>query len=185
MVVFVILTVAVTEPDDAPANRPLRAAPPIDLVEIRRDDARVRLSDHLGTPVVVNFWASWCVPCVEEMPVLERLAQQLNGRLVVIGVNMWDRREAAVAMMDALGITYRSGFDADSAVVQSYDISVVPSTLFITADGRIAARASGKPSPTELADMLSTHLQVGPEEDAWPATTVQQPSRVHLDGPDP
>lgn len=176
--VAVILTVAVTATDDAPAKLPFRPAPPIDLVEIGSDDARVRLSDHLGTPVLVNFWASWCVPCLEEMPALERLAQQHDGRLVVIGVNMWDDREAAVAMMKELGITYRSGFDADSKVVQAYDITVVPSTLFITADGRMAARASGKRSPAELNDMLSTHLQIPPEGDSGPATTV--PTTLNL-----
>ncbi len=170
LAVIAILTVAATATDDAPATLPFRPAPPIDLVEIGRDDARVRLSDHLGTPVLVNFWASWCVPCLEEMPTLEQLAQQHNGRLVIVGVNMWDDREAAVAMMKELGITYRSGFDADSKVVQAYDITVVPSTLFITADGRMAARASGKPSPAELNDMLSTHLQIPPESGSGPAT---------------
>ncbi|MBI2706643.1 MAG: TlpA family protein disulfide reductase [Actinobacteria bacterium] len=137
---------------------PLRPAPAFDLERLDQPGARLQLADHRGRPLLINFWASWCPACREEMPELQAVAQKFGGRLDVIGVNMWDSRADAVALLTELGVTYPTGIDPDGGVVRDYGVSQVPSTMFVTADGRLAARANGKPSPVELQEMLSTYL---------------------------
>ncbi len=144
--------------DEDPSPRPLRPAPAFDVARLDRPGERIRLTDFRDTPVLVNFWASWCVPCREEMPELEAVRARYGGRLEVVGINMWDDPESAGALLEELGVTYPQGVDRSGDVVRAFGIDVVPSTAFITADGRFAALANGKPSPAELQSMISEHL---------------------------
>ena len=154
---LLVVVLFATSGRDEPQGLGLRPAPPID-VERLDEPGRLRLADYQGIPVVVNFWASWCTPCRQEMPELDALAKKHGPRIAVIGVNMQDRPEDARALLDELGVDYPVGIDTDSAAVLAYEVTVVPSTLFITADGRFAGRASGKPSPAELDDLIQRHF---------------------------
>jgi cytochrome c biogenesis protein CcmG/thiol:disulfide interchange protein DsbE len=142
----------------APQALPLRPAPAFDLERLDRPGERLRLADFRGRPVLVNFWASWCVPCRQEMPELESVRNRYAGRLEVVGINMWDDEASANALLDEFGVTYPQGIDRDGEVVKAFGIDAVPSTAFITADGRFAAVANGKPSPSELQAMITEHL---------------------------
>ena len=148
---------AATSPGDDAEQLGLRPAPAFD-VERLDESGRLRLEDYRGTPVIVNFWASWCTPCRQEMPELDAVDKRFGPRLAVIGINMQDRPEDARALLAEVGVSYPTGIDTDNTAVLAYEITVVPSSLFITADGRFAGRASGKPSAAELDELIQRHF---------------------------
>jgi cytochrome c biogenesis protein CcmG/thiol:disulfide interchange protein DsbE len=118
------------------------------------DGGTIRLSDLRGTPVVLNFWASWCTPCRNEFPLLSALDEDANGRYTILGVDSQDLRSDAQAFARQRGAEWTNGFDPDGAVAQSYGARGLPYTFFIEADGKISSVLS-----TELSDDL-LHEQV-------------------------
>lgn len=129
-------------------------APPFTLPDLEKPSRSIALADYLGTPVVVNFWASWCVPCRREMPRLAAADRRLNGRVAFVGVNYQDNRSDAIAFARKAGVRYRSGFDSDGAVGTRYRIYGMPTTLFIDARGRIVARYLGEMNENTLDRFL-------------------------------
>lgn len=105
----------------------------------------VSLEAHLGRVVVVNFWASWCVPaCYDEAPVLERNWRAYRARgVVVLGVTIQDTPEAARKFIDQFGLTFPNGLDASGKISISYGVYGVPETFFIDGHGRIRAKHVG------------------------------------------
>lgn len=100
------------------------------------DGGRFRLSDWRGQPIVLNFWASWCVPCRREVPVLIRLqAQHRQAGLLVVGVNIEEARGAAQGFVDEFGVDYAIPMDFSGEVTREYLRVGPPNTFFITADG--------------------------------------------------
>lgn len=136
-----------------------RSAPPFDLPELD-GGGRLRLEDLRGTPVLVNFWAAWCAPCRAEMPELQDLADRTDGRLTVVGVNVWDDPGQARQLVSELDVTYSVVLAEGDDIARRYDVTTVPSTALITADGRLVALASGRPSPAELEGMLANDLGI-------------------------
>lgn len=89
-----------------------------------------------GEIVVLNFWASWCIPCMEEMPSLQRLADQMHGeRFRVIGVNVGEGKLRVKAAVRRLGIRFPVLLDGDSAAFEGWGAVVLPSTYVIDAGG--------------------------------------------------
>jgi cytochrome c biogenesis protein CcmG/thiol:disulfide interchange protein DsbE len=104
----------------------------------------VRLSSLKGRPVMVNFWASWCVPCREEAPLLEQTWQRYQDKdLAFLGVNIWDSETNARAFMREFGITYPNAIDADGKVAIDYGLHGVPETFFVDRQGRLASKYIG------------------------------------------
>ena len=115
----------------------------------------VELAAFRGRPVLLNFWASWCTPCVREMPALERLHRRLGDRITFLGVNHEDSRRAALRMLERTGATYPSAYDPDGTVAPRYGLRRgLPVTVFVSADGRIVGRRLGELSGRELASEL-------------------------------
>jgi cytochrome c biogenesis protein CcmG/thiol:disulfide interchange protein DsbE len=123
------------------------------------DGNPVRLADLRGHPVIVNFWASWCGPCVEEFPLLQSAldAHRADG-LVVVGIVFQDRSEAARAFMARMHATWPASMDAGGAVAAAYGIYAPPESFFIDASGRIAGRQLGQLSRADLERQLTTIL---------------------------
>ena len=88
-----------------------REAPAFRFPRLDVPERTVSLSDYRGRPVVVNFWASWCVPCQKEMPAFQAAAADLDGRVAFVGVNEQDFRDGALAFQTKVGVRYPSGFD--------------------------------------------------------------------------
>ncbi len=130
------------------------AAPDFDLTDLDGND--VHLADLRGSPVIVNFWASWCGPCVEEFPLLRAAAEQhADDGLVVLGIVYQDRSEAARAFMQSQGATWRALMDPDERVAQAYNIFAPPETYFIGRDGTIVARHIGQFTADSLEDKVA------------------------------
>lgn len=102
----------------------------------------VRLSDFDGKPVVVNFWASWCPPCRDELPALVELERR-HPELVVLGVNEQDQAEAARAFQRELGWTFPSIADPNGSIARRLGLVGMPTTFFLDARHTIAAKATG------------------------------------------
>jgi cytochrome c biogenesis protein CcmG/thiol:disulfide interchange protein DsbE len=102
------------------------------------------LSELRGQVVVVNFWASWCIPCKDEAPQLQRLWLTYRDRgVVVLGVNIQDLEVKARAFLAQTGGTYPNVRDIDGTVYRDYGLTGVPETFFITREGRIIKKFPG------------------------------------------
>lgn len=102
------------------------------------------LSDLRGKVVVLNFWATWCPPCVEEAPSLNRLQQQIASRGgVVLGVSVDDDGTAYEQFLKKYGIDYLSCRDASKKIAQSYGTAMYPETYIIDREGKIDRKVIG------------------------------------------
>lgn len=112
------------------------------------DGEPIRLSDLRGKVVVLNFWSSWCGPCVEEAPLLERVSRRYADRgVVVLGANVWTEDEEARNFLLEQGITYPNG-RTEGALAAEYGLTGIPETFIIDADGTLVRRWNG-PFETE------------------------------------
>jgi cytochrome c biogenesis protein CcmG/thiol:disulfide interchange protein DsbE len=121
---------------------------PVDDFELTMlgGDETVALSDFRGKTVVLNFWASWCQPCVREIPILMQATRQLGDDVVLIGMNTLDDEDEAIAMMDEFGMNYVNLNDNDrgtGAVSVDFGVRGVPETYVINADGDLVAYRRG------------------------------------------
>lgn len=121
---------------------------------------RVALSTLQGTPVLVNFFASTCVPCVTEMPALEEVHKELGHKVTFLGLAMQDRPEDAQALVARTGITYRTAQDKDASVITALGGTVLPTTVLLDADGEIVASHSGKLDADDIRRLLADKLGI-------------------------
>jgi peroxiredoxin len=120
----------------APAIAPLATAPDFTLHTM--NGPNLRLAEQRGRVVMVNFWATWCGPCREEMPQLNRLYQKYKGAgFVLLGVNVDDDTRKAADVAGKLGVTFPVLLDTDKVVSKLYDLSTMPSTVLIDRDGKV------------------------------------------------
>jgi thiol-disulfide isomerase/thioredoxin len=99
-------------------------------------DGQVRLADLRG-PAVINIWASYCGPCREELPIMQRLADTAAGRLTVLGVDTGDTRAAAASFGADHGVKMPTLFDPDRKLVTALGVVSLPSTVFVDAAGKM------------------------------------------------
>jgi len=104
----------------------------------------VALADFSGKVVVVNFFASWCLPCTQENPTLIRVYERYRGSdVVLLGVNLQESRENGLAYVQRMGMSWATLADDDGRVVLSYGVFGPPETFFIGRDGIIEGRHIG------------------------------------------
>ena len=97
-----------------------------------------------GKTVVLNFWASWCGPCRDEMPLLQEGSERWKDRNVVfVGVDVKDFRRDARAFLDRFGVTYANVYDGKGSTVGRYGATRYPETFFVDAKGRVRWRIAG------------------------------------------
>ncbi len=114
-----------------------------------------------GKPVVVNYWATWCEPCKEEMPRLTAAARKYVSRVRFIGANVEDDRTAAQAFARRYGIPFRSFSVTKAEVQRSQNILGLPVTQFFRADGELAFVHQGEISGDDLEEKIEELLSVG------------------------
>lgn len=108
------------------------------------ENAEYSLSDFSEQPVVLNFWASWCAPCKEELPLLEKAWDMYKDKNIrFIGINIMDNRESAELLLKKYGVSYINLFDKDGKVSQMYGVSALPVTVFIDSNGDIVRKKYG------------------------------------------
>jgi len=103
----------------------------------------LQLSDFAGTPVVLNFWASWCPPCRMEKPHFQQAFEEYGNDVKFIVLNVDEPIEVARAYADEEGFTFPLYFDETNEGAAAFGVTAVPETFFIDADGVISARFMG------------------------------------------
>jgi len=116
-------------------------------------EGTLALADLEGKPVVLNFWASWCVPCKDEAPMLSRAAEIYGDRVEFVGVDVRDARSDALAFVEAEGLDYVHVRDEDETIYRDFGLSGQPETFFIDAEGVIVEHVNG-PLPEDALDQL-------------------------------
>jgi cytochrome c biogenesis protein CcmG, thiol:disulfide interchange protein DsbE len=136
---------------------PGRAVPPLRLRTLDGDP--LDLAALRGRPVVVNFWATWCEPCVREFPLLARAAAAHRAdRLAVVGVLVQDRPDAARAFIRQHGGAWPAGVDADRRTADTWGVVGLPHTFFVRPDGTLASHQLGELTPATLDRQLTEIL---------------------------
>ena len=104
----------------------------------------MRLSEHLGEVVVINFWATWCGPCRQEMPLLDALyGKYKQAGLVLLSVNIDDKVEPAIEMAQTLKVSYPVLFDARKEVSRAFDVGAMPVTVLVDRAGVVRYVSEG------------------------------------------
>ena len=151
-----LLAWGVVKANNGPVNSGL--APDFTLTTF--DGRAITLSQLRGQVVVVNFWASWCVPCRQEADYLERTWRKYQDRGVVfIGVNWVDTDKEARAFLDEFGVTYINGPDLGTRIAQAYRIRGIPETFFVDKTGQLSGIKIGPFAPPELENRLDELLK--------------------------
>jgi thiol-disulfide isomerase/thioredoxin len=115
----------------------------------------VDLAALRGSPVVVNFWASTCPPCVREMPALEAVHRAAGDDVAFVGVAVQDRVDAALELAAETGVTYALAADPRGELFTGAGAVLLPTTLVLDADGEVVRRLSGEITVAELTDVLA------------------------------
>lgn len=118
-----------------------------DMTVYDRDGKEVHLSDYIGKPIVLNFWASWCGPCQMEMPDFNEKYQELGEEVQFLMINMTDGSretvEKASAFIEEQGYGFPVFYDTEFDAANTYGASSLPTTFFIDAQGKVTAQAKG------------------------------------------
>jgi thiol-disulfide isomerase/thioredoxin len=130
------------------------------LAGLGPDADDVDLAELRGTPVVVNFWASTCAPCVREMPALESVHQAAGDEVAFVGAAVNDRVEDALELADRTGVTYPLVADADGSFFVDAGATLLPTTLVLDQDGAVVRRLVGELTADELVEVLAEETGV-------------------------
>jgi thiol-disulfide isomerase/thioredoxin len=122
------------------------------------DDEAASVADYAGTPLVVNFFASWCAPCVAEMPAFEDIHQELDDEVAFLGVNLQDSVSKGQDLVDETGVTYDVGRDPDGSLLAGFGGVAMPTTVLVDADGTIVRVLSGETTADELRQAIDEDL---------------------------
>jgi peroxiredoxin len=137
-VVLLALALAAFAGPGTTAALPPAGVPAPDFASKSDNGRNVRLSELRGQVVLINFWASWCSPCRQELPLLSKLYAQYRGAgFTLLGVNVDDNRKDAESMLKRLNLKFPTLFDGSKNVAKLYGVDTMPATLVIDRDGRV------------------------------------------------
>ena len=132
-------------------------APDFALIDARDGTSVRKLSDYRGKAVLLNWYATWCGPCKDEIPLFQEAAEEYPDELVVIGVNLAESRGDALGMLDGLGATFPALLDSDASVAEHYRVrNYMPSTYFIDSDGIVRELQIGEVRDEDLPGLLAS-----------------------------
>ena len=133
-----------------------RPLPEFVLPEVRNPGSEFRSEELVGEPALLNVWASWCPPCLAELPLLISVTDEVR----IFGLNYKDEREDAVKWLDRNGSAYiKSGHGPEGEVARKFGVYGVPETFVIGRNGRIVHRHTGPISVREWAHVLRPLIQ--------------------------
>jgi thiol-disulfide isomerase/thioredoxin len=122
---------------------PPAPAPALELPDLR--GRQHRLADYRGKVVLVNFWATWCVPCRDEMPSIERLRSALEGRpFAVLAVNLAEPEDRIRKFLDAVPLGFPVLLDRDARATRAWQARALPTTYIVAPDGTVRYRHLGE-----------------------------------------
>ncbi len=132
-----------------------KPAPDFALPSARDPETLVRLSDFHGTPVVLNWYASWCGPCRKEIPDFQKAYAALDGAVVFIGVNLQEDASQAAGLLEVFMAEYPALLDTRGEIAAHYRIPGMPTTYFIDAEGVVRSFGAGLVTEEVLVEHLA------------------------------
>lgn len=139
------------------------AIEPSELADVRLvdfDDRPVSIGDYAGRPLVVNVFASWCAPCVQEMPAIEAVKQETGEEVAYLGIATNDRVEDALALVERTGITWDLARDPQGEAAVELGVVHMPTTFLVSADGEVVEQHGGEIEADQLRELLAEHFGV-------------------------
>jgi cytochrome c biogenesis protein CcmG, thiol:disulfide interchange protein DsbE len=140
----------------AATGRGGEAAPNFSLPSLQDGKGSISLASYRGTPVLVNFWATWCTPCVQEMPMLEAAHKKWGSKVQFVGIDRQDYKPDALSFAQKTHVTYPLASDPNATLDGSYRLRGMPTTVFIDRNGRIVDHVTGPLTKSQLDDTLNT-----------------------------
>lgn len=131
---------------------PLVGKPAPDFTFTSLDGHALSLTGFRGKPLLLNFWATWCVPCRQELPALQRFANDQHGQWAVLGVDELETADAVATFARSLGVSYPLAIDSDGSVGQRYRVQGLPTSFLIDAQGMVRQTQLG---PLDAATLRS------------------------------
>ena len=134
-------------------------APNFSLIDL--SGQKVELKDFKGKAVLVNFWATWCFPCREEMDDLKASYDKYRDKgMVIIGINIKESKNVVKKMTDSFNITYPILLDSDGKISEAYNIFGVPSSFFIDKDGIIKDVVLGEMTEDMIVEKIDKLVSI-------------------------
>jgi len=118
------------------------------------------VADYAGTPLVVNFFASWCPPCVREMPEFQEVFETLDGQVAFLGLSQDQSAQDALDLVGTTGVTYDVGWDLDLEVYKATGSIAMPTTAFVSPTGELLDTFAGVLDTESLAERIEQALGV-------------------------
>lgn len=134
-----------------------RPAPDFDVEQLDGGETAFA-TFRAGQPAVINFFAHWCAPCVQEMPGLESVHQELGDRVAFLGVSERETADDARALVEETGVTYEIGRDPGGDIITAYSGVGMPTTVLVASDGTITSSHTGRVTPEELEQAIRDEL---------------------------
>ena len=161
MTLLAFLLTQLLTPATTPASDPIvgHPAPGFSLAALEPAGGKstLSLSDFKGAAVVLNFWASWCAPCKEELPLLESTWKQMQAQgkdVIFVGIDYQESSSAATGFLQQNGVTYSAALDASGSVASQYGITSLPDTFFINRNGTVVSKELREITAQVLASNL-------------------------------
>jgi thiol-disulfide isomerase/thioredoxin len=126
----------------------------------RFDGGTGTLADYEGTPLVVNFFASWCPPCVREMPDFQEVFEDLDGQVAFLGLSQDQSTQAALNLVETTGVTYDVGWDPDLEVYEATGSIAMPTTALVSPSGELVDTFAGALDAASLAEFIEDELGI-------------------------
>jgi thiol-disulfide isomerase/thioredoxin len=130
--------------------------PDLEFARFRTEQTET-IHDHLGQPLIINFFASWCQPCRAEMPEFEKAHQAYGDEVAFLGLNLQDNPDSARQVIDTTCITDPVGTDSNGQLFQALGGTGMPTTLFVAADGTITEHFTGQLTAAGIQKRLTRY----------------------------
>ncbi|WP_046174388.1 redoxin domain-containing protein [Domibacillus indicus] len=125
-----------------------------DFLVQRMDGKEVRLSDYKGKKVFLNFWATWCPPCKQEMPHMQSFYEENEGKAEILAVNLEESKTKAKDFADQYHLTFPVLMDKNGEVAEKYEIYTMPTTYVLNEDGTVYQKIVGPMDEKMMKDLI-------------------------------
>jgi DsbE subfamily thiol:disulfide oxidoreductase len=150
------VSVAGTSGTESLPAAPVIGHPAPDFALTTLEGEKFQLSTQRGTPVVLNFWATWCPPCRAELPELKAASERYADQVAIVGINQAEAPATVAKFAQDVGLTFRVPLDQQGAVSRVYGVRSLPTTFFIDRSGIIRQIQNGPLTEATLAQLLRT-----------------------------